>query len=52
MRGGLMARRRPGHHDCCQVTREINSIDQLVKLNRGLWAMAEYLAGYRPDIAA
>jgi hypothetical protein len=44
MRGGLMVPRRRGHRDRRQTTREINGIDQSVKLNRGLWAMAEYLA--------
>ena len=41
VRGGLAARTDTGRRS---TSREVKGIDQSVKLNRGLWAMADYLS--------
>lgn len=48
MQGGLAGLARTGRR---LTTRQVKGIDETVKVNRGLWAMAEYLAD-RPHEAA
>jgi hypothetical protein len=53
MRGGITAIGRDANNRRRRTTtREIGGIDQNVKLNKGLWAMAEYLADNRHQFAA
>jgi hypothetical protein len=48
IKGGLHGVGRDANgHRRRSTTREIGGIDQNVKLNKGLWAMAEYLADHR-----
>jgi hypothetical protein len=49
--GGLVGRRAERGHRR-STTREVRGIDSNVRLNKGLWEMAQYLADHRDQVAA